>query len=227
VKSSLRPTVEIPHQTRAGATSEDEDLWALALEEFEGSKRRTGLWAKCYAEASGNEAVAKAAYLSARNAQMQSEAEAALRQKQLEAAAEKESQALREKLGEVRAELLDCVQFIKANGIKTPVAIFIKVTLLLGGSVERVSTRMRYVSWIVSFKEHSATLLSDREFCDWFLTTVLPVAEADLPERAGIASLGCCPHCSAMIPLNAATCLGCQAIFGPGSAWKPLPRSEA
>ena len=32
-----------------------------------------------------------------------------------------------------------------------------------------------------------------------------------------------CPSCSATIPLNVLSCLGCKAVFGPGSAWRPDP----
>ncbi len=39
------------------------DFWAQALDEFEGDKRNRGDWAKCFAEARGNEGVAKAEYL--------------------------------------------------------------------------------------------------------------------------------------------------------------------
>lgn len=46
--------------------SSDEDLWKLALEEFEGPTRRQGLWAKAYAAADGDESRAKANYLSLR-----------------------------------------------------------------------------------------------------------------------------------------------------------------
>lgn len=50
---------------------EDEKLWAQALAEVDGAERRPGLWAKSFAEASGDESSAKAAYLSARVAEMQ------------------------------------------------------------------------------------------------------------------------------------------------------------
>lgn len=40
-----------------------EEFWATALSEFEGTIRRPGLWARAFADAQGNEAVAKATYL--------------------------------------------------------------------------------------------------------------------------------------------------------------------
>lgn len=43
-----------------------EEFWAVALTEFESDKRRPGLWARVFAEAKGNDAIAKAGYLSCR-----------------------------------------------------------------------------------------------------------------------------------------------------------------
>lgn len=53
-----------------------EDCWSSALSEFEGPNRRLGLWAKAFAEAAGNEAGAKAAYLGQRANQLHAENEA-------------------------------------------------------------------------------------------------------------------------------------------------------
>ena len=49
----------------------DEQLWASALNEFEGTDRRAGLWARAYAHTDGNEAQAKARYLKQRVAELQ------------------------------------------------------------------------------------------------------------------------------------------------------------
>ncbi len=40
--------------------------WEFALEEYEGEQRNNGLWAKIYAEHSGNENATKAQYLKLR-----------------------------------------------------------------------------------------------------------------------------------------------------------------
>jgi hypothetical protein len=40
-----------------------EDTWERALREVESSERRPGLWARCFAEAGGDESKAKAAYI--------------------------------------------------------------------------------------------------------------------------------------------------------------------
>jgi hypothetical protein len=52
------------------------NCWSSALSEFEGPNRRLGLWAKAFAEAAGNEAGAKAAYLGQRANQLHEENEA-------------------------------------------------------------------------------------------------------------------------------------------------------
>jgi len=51
-----------------------EQLWADALTEFESASRRPGLWAKSFAEASGNDAMAKANYLRFRVEELELEA---------------------------------------------------------------------------------------------------------------------------------------------------------
>jgi hypothetical protein len=48
----------------------EETLWAEALREFESADRKTGLWAKCYAQHQGQDAAAKAAYLTERVEQL-------------------------------------------------------------------------------------------------------------------------------------------------------------
>jgi len=42
------------------------DHYAMAMNEFEGGEKQVGLWAKCYAEAKGDEPKAKAAYIESR-----------------------------------------------------------------------------------------------------------------------------------------------------------------
>lgn len=52
-----------------------EEFWSTALAEFEGAARRPGLWARAFAEAQGNEAAGKAAYLQIRAAELEHEHE--------------------------------------------------------------------------------------------------------------------------------------------------------
>lgn len=43
-----------------------EAAWTIALDEYEAGKKSQGLWAKCFAQAAGDEQKAKASYLEAR-----------------------------------------------------------------------------------------------------------------------------------------------------------------
>lgn len=54
----------------APTTAEEEALWTAALKEVDGPDRRPGLWAKLFAQANGDEAKAKAAYLRTRVSEM-------------------------------------------------------------------------------------------------------------------------------------------------------------
>lgn len=51
----------------------DEQFFAMALEELEAGRAARGLWAKCFAEAEGDESKARARYLSARSARLNAE----------------------------------------------------------------------------------------------------------------------------------------------------------
>ena len=59
------------------AVPTEEDLWARAMSEADSQDRRPGLWAKCFAQASGVEPAAKAKYMSARVAELKAESQAA------------------------------------------------------------------------------------------------------------------------------------------------------
>ena len=60
--SSPQSVTESIHKGR-GSNEPDEEMWTKALIEFEGPSRRTGLWAKAFSEAQGNDSAAKAFYL--------------------------------------------------------------------------------------------------------------------------------------------------------------------
>lgn len=63
--SAIKGEVAGSHNT-LGKSGPPDECWAEALKEFEGGDRRQGLWARTYAEANGNESIAKASYLAAR-----------------------------------------------------------------------------------------------------------------------------------------------------------------
>lgn len=75
-------------------TSWDEDLWEKAIQEAESPGRRQGLWAKCFSEAHGVEAAAKAAYMAARVAEMKAEIRAQQQEQEARRQAEEEEQRL-------------------------------------------------------------------------------------------------------------------------------------
>jgi len=66
---SMREFLDVPTENPTEA------CWSVAFSEFESPARRTGLWAKSFAESDGNEAVAKAAYLRTRASELQAENE--------------------------------------------------------------------------------------------------------------------------------------------------------
>lgn len=78
------PTVS-PRRPVAAVVSPHEDCWSVALGEFEGVSRRTGLWARAFAESDGNEAIAKANYLRYRAEELQREQAVLLEQDRLKA----------------------------------------------------------------------------------------------------------------------------------------------
>ncbi len=201
----------------------DEDIWAASLAEFDSQNRLPGLWAKCFSEALGNEAIAKAEYLSQRTIQLRLAKQAAWNRRQQIEMAEHEQQAFRANLNERRAELLDCVEFGKLNTIKTPIGILKNIVRLLGGKLEWTSTGILSSGWQVMLNGDTQTFRDDSELSKWVLDTVLPMAETTFPLQTEATSLGCCPSCSATIPLNVLSCLGCKAVFGHGSAWRPDP----
>lgn len=64
---------QMPTMNDSAANVTEEDLWALALEELDGSQRKSGLWARCFASSNGVDAAARAMYLRERVIQLQSE----------------------------------------------------------------------------------------------------------------------------------------------------------
>src|SRR5882672_7397006 len=65
----VEPAKPTPPVTASTDAPEDRH-WAQALAELEGSDRQAGLWARSFAEAQGNESLARATYLTARSRQL-------------------------------------------------------------------------------------------------------------------------------------------------------------
>jgi Protein of unknown function (DUF2569) len=73
--STIAPAVagEEARVTIPASDEPEEQFWAIALSECDEQKMRPGLWAKAFADAQGQEAVAKAQYMRLRAAQLQTE----------------------------------------------------------------------------------------------------------------------------------------------------------
>lgn len=74
-ESTVRGGAAISQNSLSTSTPSDE-FWAEALKELDGSDRRQGLWARSFAEANGNESIAKAFYLKARAQELFTEQQA-------------------------------------------------------------------------------------------------------------------------------------------------------
>ncbi len=87
----LQPAAQVAEADAREASVAAEQFWSAALAEYDSSSRRPGLWARAFAEAQGNEAVAKANYLRYRADELQKEHGAHLERKRrdAEAAAER------------------------------------------------------------------------------------------------------------------------------------------
>lgn len=73
--------IEVKAITPQPSTSDDEEvLWSQALAELDGSDRKQGLWAQCYATHHGQEPAVRANYLKARVAQLRIERQTAAAQ---------------------------------------------------------------------------------------------------------------------------------------------------
>jgi len=89
------PVQDIPESHTSTDAPEDHH-WASALGELEGGARQPGLWARCFAEARGNESLARANYLSARARQLSDEHRAqTLKAQQAEEQAKRDAEAAR------------------------------------------------------------------------------------------------------------------------------------
>lgn len=81
---SAPPEVAHADQSTRPVGAVEEEFWSNALAEFEGPSQRPGVWARAYAEAQGNEAVAKAAYLRYRASELERQAKERAREAELE-----------------------------------------------------------------------------------------------------------------------------------------------
>lgn len=93
-----RPSMVTHAPLHTQCTRLTEEFWAAALAEFEGTSRRPGLWARAFADAQGNEAVAKATYLRDRASELAHEHQSRLAEQ------ERQSRQLEPELEHLSAE---------------------------------------------------------------------------------------------------------------------------
>ena len=208
-----------------------EEFWAIALAEFDGASRRPGLWAKSFAGAEGNEAVAKAAYLSERAKQLFAAAQAEHLHREAALDAERKLVEYRAGLTHGIKDIHDNLEHAKLNGISA-IGSVVKLIRLLGGSVDWKTVGLLSSGWVVTFAGKTHSFSTGEELSAWATGEVFAAAELALPPvlnetLPGSRTTGLCPNCNAIVLQAALSCLSCQANFGPGSAWKPVSTNEA
>lgn len=121
VVPSDRP-MDPTEQTHSMTLTPEEDFWSIAAAEVDGPSRRVGLWAKAFAEAQANEALAKAHYLKWRVAQLRSDD--VLRNQRAEEARvaheEQQRQAALAERSKLNGECPSCGRVISLSEVKCP-----------------------------------------------------------------------------------------------------------
>ena len=199
-----------------------EEHWSLALTEVEGPSRRSGLWAKCFADAAGNEATAKAAYLAERAAQLLTVEQEERQRRERVSAAERQLEAYRASLSEVSSEIFVHLDHIELNS-HAAVGSFVKLIRLLGGKVDWKADLLSSPRWRVSFEGKAHEFRSDEDLSGWALAEVVPFARAVLPPMNDPdKSIGRCPSCNVVVRMDAKVCLKCNAAFSQAGSWQPF-----
>jgi len=70
---ATQPNIDKQNEVAMSVNMNDDKLWEVAIVEFDGESRKKGLWAKCFADADGDENKAKASYLKLRVTELKSE----------------------------------------------------------------------------------------------------------------------------------------------------------
>jgi len=181
--------------------SYDEAPWEQAQAEVDGCGRRPGLWAKCFSEADGNEASAKARYLKYRVEQIQTQsranavkADAARVELETKARAERDLVDLE---GTAQGICPQCDRAIPLASVNCP----------------HCPARFGANSlWsVIPMK------LAGRRTPDLFEINVKGDASTTTDEN------GTCPQCEKLIPMSSLRCPHCPASFARGSRWAVVP----
>lgn len=164
-----------------------EECWAQALAEYDGDRKKPGLWARAYADARGDEAVAKAYYLKYRAEQLfntrQEKTRHAMEQQQ---AAQKASDLERhheESLTDHQRRIRRAIMQVESLDTDSFDAA-VNLIRLLGGTVERKASFMSS-SWIVELAGYRNQFPNEEAFMDWTMHSVLPRAKLLLPPADG------------------------------------------
>ena len=230
LNQTIQPATAGHHVVQPSAPSDDfdESLWARALAEFDGAERRPGLWAKSFAGAGGSESFAKAAYLSARVAQLQ-----LLR---LEAERLEASRLAQEAKAKLNADKL-----AQDAAREREIALEASTRFAATGWKARAvgCTNCNHYRREVPFMQNAI------HFCK-SIKSELPIRPGkngeggvmiiDSLKRAsnclGFTMLSCnnaedrlvsCSSCNSAIPEIATMCPRCGCDFTPPSPWKKLP----
>ena len=106
-----------------------------------------------------------------------------------------------------------------AGGTWLAIGILLMVAAILIGMV---GARLAYAVKITKTEVRLAGC--GRAFLDSIeANEPLPLTVAAVRAAGETGSLGTCPNCEAVIPLDAGECPECKALFGTGSEWKIEP----
>jgi len=73
VKNNIPNNPQVEEQKEMATPIDEDKLWEIAADEVDGDARKKSMWAKCFAEADGEENKAKASYLKLRVAELKAE----------------------------------------------------------------------------------------------------------------------------------------------------------
>lgn len=174
----------------AETTDPMEECWAQALMEYDGDRKKPGLWARAYAEAQGDEAVAKAHYLKYRAEQLfsayQDKARDVMEQQQAEQEMADSGRRYEESLTDHQRKIRYAIEQAESPDTDSAGSFDAVVNLirLLGGTVERKSSLMSS-NWIVELAGYRNRFANEEALMDWAMHAILPRAKLLLPTRDG------------------------------------------
>lgn len=197
VFTRITPTLDEPADAidngqTADATDPMEECWAQALAEYDGNRKKPGLWARAYAEARGDEAVAKAHYLRYRAEQLfgtnQEKTRDAREQQQAAQEAADMERRYEESLTDHQRKIRRAIEQAESsdNGAFDAAVNLIR---LLGGTVERKDSLIS-TGWIVELAGYRNKFANEEAFMDWAMHAVLPRAKLLLPPKGGHGGRG-------------------------------------